>query len=186
MSERLVVGIVVGVHGVRGLVRVKPFTLDPFALGDYGLLSDESGTRSFRVTVKNALKDQLLCSVEGVADRDAALALKGTRLCIERDRLPDDALDEDEYYHADLIGLPVELADGTPLGSIRAVEDYGAGDLLDIVRPQGQAPVMVPFTRACVPVVDLANRRVVVDPPAGLLDDPENRPRQGTPGRGRG
>jgi 16S rRNA processing protein RimM len=109
----------------------------------------------------------VLARIAGVADRDAAERLKGVRLYVSRDVLP--APGEEEYYHADLLGLRVDLGDGSELGRIRAVHDFGAGDTLEVMRPEGGV-VMVPFTRAVVPVVDLAAGRLVVDPPPGLLD----------------
>src|SRR5258707_8968878 len=115
-------------------------------------------------------KGVVVCRVGGVTDRDSAEVLRGLRLYLPRAALPPTA--EEEYYHADLIGLQALLADGTTLGQVRAVHDFGAGDTLEIVRPAGP-PAMVPFTRAIVPVVDLAAGRLVVDPPPGLLEGPE-------------
>jgi 16S rRNA processing protein RimM len=168
---------------VRGLVRIRSFTDDPAAFADYGPLADEAGRRRFAVTVKSTVKGQFLAAIDGIADRDAAQALAGTTLWVDRDRLPEPE-EEDAYYHADLLGLAVETADGTPLGTVRAIHDFGAGDVVEIARP-GMAPVVVPFTRAVVPVVDIAGGRVVVDPPAGLLDPPEREaaePDTGTDG----
>jgi 16S rRNA processing protein RimM len=156
---------------VRGAVRVKSFTADPAAVGQYGPLEDEAGERQFRLRLLGTAKGVLIAQVAGVTDRDGAEALRGLRLYLRRTALPPPG--EDEYYHADLIGLAAVLADGTPLGRVRAVYDFGAGDTLDIARDAGQ-PVMVPFTRAVVPEVDLAAGRLVIDPPPGLLDAPKN------------
>lgn len=169
-------GVIVGAHGVRGLVRVKSFTRDPLSLGAYGPLVDETTGRVFRLVPKNHAGDTLVCALDSVTDRDQALALKGTRLSIDRASLPADALDEDEFYHADLIGLSVECLDGTVLGTVKAVDDFGAGDLLDVTLAGSRRSVMVPFTRAIVPVIDLSLGRVVIDPPEGLLDDPVEKP----------
>lgn len=166
---RVCVAAITGAHGVRGLVKVKSFTDDPLAFADYGPLEDDGGRRRFDLAVKSSVKGQFLAEIAGVSDRDAAAALAGTTLWVDRDRLPPPDEDEDEFYHADLIGLPVVLADGTPLGTVRALYDFGAGDVMEIARP-GTAPVVVPFTKAAVPVVDIAQGRVVVDPPAGLMD----------------
>jgi 16S rRNA processing protein RimM len=141
------------------MVRIKSFTAEPDALARYAPLEDETGKR-VALAIIGAAKGVLLARVAGVADRDEAERLKGMRL------LP--APEDEEYYHADLLGLPAELGDGTVLGTVRAVHDYGAGGSLEIERPAG-APLVIPFTRAAVPVVDIAHRRIVVEPPAGLL-----------------
>ncbi len=110
----------------------------------------------------------LIARLSGVEDRDRAEALRGLRLYLPRAALPPTGAEE--YYHADLIGLEAVLGDGTPVGRVRAVHDFGAGDTLELARP-GAPPVMVPFTRAVVPIVELAAGRLVLDPPPGLLDD---------------
>ncbi|ABC21987.1 ribosome maturation factor RimM [Rhodospirillum rubrum] len=180
MTERLLVGVIVGSHGVRGLVRVKSFTQDEMALCDYGPLSDETGTRRFAVEVRNQAKGVVICQIPGVSDRTAADALKGTRLFLDRAALPADALEEDEYYHADLIGLPVDLVDGGRLGVVHSVHDFGAGDMLEVTLAQGRRSVLLPFTKAVVPLVDVKAGRLVADPPLGLLDD--TRPPAGVEG----
>jgi len=165
-AAQVCVGIVTGAHGVTGAVRVKSFTALPEDVARYGALADETGARKWRLRVVGAAKGVLIARLAGVEDRNRAEALRGLRLYLPRAALPPAA--EDEYYHADLIGLSAVLADGTPVGEVRAVHDFGAGDTLEIVRPQGQ-PAMVPFTRAVVPVVDVAAGRLVLDPPPGLL-----------------
>jgi 16S rRNA processing protein RimM len=156
-------------HGVRGDVRVKAHTADPASVAAYGPLFDEAG-RVFRVRSLRPLKDDMLVvTFEGIADRNAAEALNRTRLYVDRSALPEPEEDE-EYYHADLVGLSVETEAGEPVGRIVAVHDFGAGDLLE-VRREGRASVHVPFTRAIVPVVDIAGGRVVIAPPDGLLDE---------------
>jgi 16S rRNA processing protein RimM len=115
-------------------------------------------------------KGQVLVRLEGVADRTAAEAMRGVRLYVPRDALP--AMeDEDEFYHADLIGLAAVLADGTEIGKVRAVFDFGAGDSLELSHTATGKPLLVPFTREVVPVIDVAGGKVVVDPPPGLLGD---------------
>jgi 16S rRNA processing protein RimM len=161
------VGIVTGPHGVRGLVKVRPFTADPADLTAYGTPTDGAGTpRPF--TVMNAIKGQILVRFDGVNDRDQAEALRGLRLYVPRAALPEP--EEDEYYHADLIGLTAILPDGAVLGLVRAVYDFGAGDVLEVIG-SGRSPTMVPFTKAVCPLVDVPGGRVLVDPPAGLLGD---------------
>ncbi|WP_374447632.1 ribosome maturation factor RimM, partial [Stella sp.] len=162
----VLVGTVVGVHGVRGNVKIKSYTDDPAALGRYRPVLDGEG-RPVRLRVVGEAKGTVLAQFDGVADRDAAEALRGTRLFVPRSALPPPA--EEEFYHADLIGMVVETGGGERLGTVVEVANYGAGDVLE-VRPERGTSILVPFTRAVVPVVDLAARRVVVDPPAGLLD----------------
>jgi len=164
-APRVCLAIITSPHGVKGMVRVKSFTAEPDALTRYGPLEDESGKR-VALEVLGAAKGVLLARLAGVADRDEAERLKGMHLYLPRAALPEPG--DDEYYHADLLGLAVELGDGTNLGKVRAIHDYGAGDTIEIERPAG-APLVVPFTRAVVPVVDLAQGRIVVAPPPGLL-----------------
>lgn len=167
-QPRVCLGIIAGPHGVRGQVRVRSYTVVPDDIAAYGVLTNREATRSFELSlVGTGPKGQLLGRIAGIDDRDAAAALKGTELYVERDRLPDSS-DDGSFYHADLIGLAARLADGTPFGRVTAVHDFGAGDVLEIVPPDGE-PVMLPFTHAVVPEVDVAAGHIVVDPPAGLL-----------------
>jgi 16S rRNA processing protein RimM len=168
-SSRICLGIITGAHGIKGWVRVKSFTADPEAIADYGPLSDERCTRSFVLELVGAQKGVLLARLKGVEDRNAAERLKGLRLYVRRADLPPP--EEGEFYEADLIGLQAVREDGAPFGTIRAVNNFGAGASLEIEDLSGKM-VLVPFTNAAVPVVDVANKRVVVVPPAGLLDGP--------------
>lgn len=170
MTERVCVGVVVGAHGVRGAVRVKPFTGEPEAIAAYGPVEDESGRR-LKVKVLSVAKGVVNATLAGVADRDAAEALKGTKLYVPRTALP--APEEDEFYYSDLIGLAAELEDGSVYGTIRAVHDFGAGDLLELALPDGRVE-MLPFTKAVVPVVDIKGRRVVIAPPEVTEARPES------------
>ncbi|NQV47630.1 MAG: ribosome maturation factor RimM [Rhodospirillaceae bacterium] len=163
----LCVGAVTGVRGLKGEVRIKSFTGDPKAIGDYGALFDETGTKAYRLKVTGLVKGMVMARFEGVNDRDAAEGLKGLTLFVPRDALPEAG--EDEFYHADLVGLAVELVDGEVLGTVQEVHDYGAGAGLEISGGV-RGTVMVPFTRAVVPMVDIAGRRMIVDPPPGLLE----------------
>ncbi len=168
-SSRVCLGVITGAHGVRGTVRVRPFTAEPEAVSAYGEVSTEDGTRQFGLTVVGrAPKAQVLVRLTGVDDRAAAKALKGTRLYVPRERLP--PAGEEEYYHADLIGLAVEEVGGRALGTVKAVHNFGGGDVMEVVAADG-ASIMVPFTRAVVPVIDLASGRIVIDPPPGLLEE---------------
>jgi len=166
----VLMGVITGAHGVKGQVRVKSFTAAPDAIVAYGPLEDERGDRRIRLELTGVVRGMLIARIDGVADRDAAERLKGTRLYLPREALPEPG--EDEYYHADLIGLVVVLKEGAELGRVRAVHDFGAGDSIEVEKPDGGV-VMVPFTESVVPVVDIKGGRLVVDPPQGLLD---NRP----------
>lgn len=168
--ERVCVGAVTGAHGVRGLVRIKSFTERPEDLTAYGPITDESGRRVFEVTVTGRAKDALLARIGGVTDRDAAQALRGARLYVARAAMP--APEEEEYYHADLIGLAAEDRAGRPLGRVVAVHDFGAGAVLEIEPAQGES-LLLPFTRAVVPVVDLGAGRLVVEPPEEAAAGPD-------------
>lgn len=168
-DARICLGIITGVHGIKGWVRLKSFTAEPEAIVAYGPLSDESGARRFELELVGAGKGVLLARIKGVEDRNVAERLKGLRLYVRRAALPPPQADE--FYEADLIGLTAEREDGTRFGIVRAVNDFGAGASLEIEEESGKT-VLVPFTGAAVPVVDLARKRVVVAPPAGLLDAP--------------
>jgi 16S rRNA processing protein RimM len=173
-ERRVCMGVIGAPHGVRGAVRVKSFTDEPEAIARYGALEDEAGARRFTLRVMAPAKGDgmVIATLSGVVDRDGAEALRGLRLYAPRSVLPPPS--EDEFYHADLVGLAAALDDGTPLGTIIAVHDFGAGDMIEIAREQGQ-PVLMPFTRTAVPVVDVAGGRVVVDPPGGLFDAPHRQ-----------
>jgi len=143
------------------VVRIKSFTERPEDVASYGPVSDETG-RSFALGVVGLARGAVLASIDGIADRDAAEALKGVRLYVARVRLPEP--EEDEFYREDLVGLRAELADGTELGTVASVEDYGAGDVIEIARA-GARPILLPFTDAAVPEVDIEGGRIVVAPP---------------------
>jgi 16S rRNA processing protein RimM len=162
MTEpRVCVAAIAGAWGVRGEARVKSFTADPRAFAAYGPLETEDGARRFEVRIVRPVAAGFAARLSGVTTREAAEALRGQRLYASRDRLP--PLPEDEFYHADLIGLAVIDTGGAPLGRVRTVQNYGAGDILEIAG--GPRPLLLPFTRAVVPTVDLAAGRIVADPP---------------------
>lgn len=162
-GQRILVGEIGRPHGVRGLVRLRSFTADPAAIASYSPLTDAAGERRFALTF---LADGL-ARVEGVEDREAAARLTGTGLYVERAHLPPP--EEDEFYLADLVGLRAETAAGEALGCVRSVEEHGAGAFLVLDGPPER---LVPFTRACVPVVDTAAGRVVVEPPEETAPPP--------------
>lgn len=171
-AERLLIGTIGAAHGVRGLVRVKSFTEEPDDLTAYGAPTDRSG-KPVRLEIVGEAKGQLLARIEGVADRNAAEAWRGVDLFIERTALPAPE-EEDDFYHADLLGLPVEDLSGAPLGAVRAIHDFGAGDVLELTTPDGDVR-WLPFTKEAVPTVDLAAGKLIADPPAEV-GDPEGAP----------
>jgi 16S rRNA processing protein RimM len=163
------IAVVATAHGVRGALRLRTFTETPEDVAAYGPVHDRVGRRLFPLTVIGRAKGGVVVRAEGIEDRDAALALRGTELFVPRAALP--ALAEDEFYYGDLEGLEAVRPDGSRLGVVRAVENFGAGDLLELIGEDGRSLVL-PFDRRTVPEVDLAARRVVVDPPAELLAEP--------------
>lgn len=176
-GQFVLLGVIVGAHGIRGQLRIRSFTGEPAAIFGYGALlgkrRDTEAGRSLTLRPVGTAKggkpkgEVVLATLDGVADRTAAEALKGLRLYVSRDALP--ALEEDEFYHADLIGLVVDQVAGGQLGTVKAVHDFGAGDVLEVTREEG-GTVFLPFTMAVVPVVDIAGGRLVADPPAALLE----------------
>jgi 16S rRNA processing protein RimM len=158
--RRILLGRIAGAHGIRGDVLIKTFTAAPENIGAYGPLSDESGTRMFRLESARATPKGVVARLQGVDDRNGAEALRGVALYIERDRLPEAA--DDEFYHADLVGLAAVSPDGKPAGEIIAVHNFGAGDLLEIRLAGSSKTEFVPFTDEVVPEIDIAARRVVV------------------------
>ncbi len=167
-SEELIcVGAITGARGLKGEVRIKSFTAEPMGISDYGDLFEENGRTSYQVRITGQAKGQLLAHLNGIEDRDAAESLKGIRLYVPKSALPE--TDEDEFYFSDLVGLRADLVDGGCLGKVKEVHDFGAGAILEVV-VEGAETVMVPFTRAVVPVVDKVGGKVVVDPPIGLIE----------------
>ncbi len=162
-------------QGLRGEVRAKTFTTEPEGLGDYGNLHAEDG-RVFEVLEIREHKGMAVVRFKGVNDRNAAEALNGLQLFIERDNLPDELLDDGEFYYADLEGLEVFDAEGKSYGIVSAVFDFGAGDLLELKAP-AKRPVVIPFSEVAVLDIDLDAGRILVDPvAAGLVDDGEDGP----------
>ena len=172
MSDRILIGVVVGAHGVRGEVKIKSFTAAAADVAAYGPVTDEAGERRLKLKVTGQAKGVVVARIDGVADRNAAEALKGVELFVERARLPAPD-DPEEYYLADLIGLGAFDAKGAKLGEIVSVDNYGAGDLLLVVPESGDGFV-VPFAKAFVPVVDVKGGRVVLDLPADFFEVPES------------
>ena len=173
--ERPVKMAVIGAaHGIKGEVRVKPFTGDPLALAEYGPLSDGAG-RTFEILDIRPQGSVVVVRLKGVTDRNAAEALNGTELFVDRARLPPE--EEGEFYHDDLVGLSVRDETGSVIGKVTAVQNYGGGDVLELT-VGGRAGVLIPFTHAAVPEVDVRTGHIRVDSlAAGLIedDDGDNR-----------
>jgi 16S rRNA processing protein RimM len=170
-DRKVCIAVITGPHGVRGQVRVKSYTEEPDGVMAYGPVTDGTGTRQFRLQPTGVARGQMLARIDGVTDRNAAEALRGVELYVDRDRLPPP--DEEEFYHADLIGLMAVDESGNEIGSVRAMQNFGAGDLIEIAITGGRVEVY-PFTREVVPVIDLEAGRVVVVPPPEILVRPED------------
>ncbi len=166
MSERICIGAIAGAFGVSGEVRLKSFCTVPADIVRYGPLQSEDGARQFHITLTRPVAGGLGARIAGVSNKDEADALRGTSLFVERTKLP--SLPDDEFYHADLIGLEVRDPGGVLIGKIAAIHNYGAGDILEISAPGHKSALLLPFTKAIVPNVDLAAGRVVADLPEGL------------------
>ena len=167
-EKRVLVAVVGAPHGVRGEVRLQVFTEDPAAIADYGPLQDEAG-HAYEILRARPSKTVLIAALKGVTDRNAAEALRGRRLYVDRGRLPETE-DEETFYQADLVGLEAVTPEGRSLGRVVAVHDFGAGDLLEIAPESRKSGEMLPFTKDFVPEIDLAAGRLVVVPPAGLFE----------------
>jgi 16S rRNA processing protein RimM len=168
MPSQICVARIGAAHGVRGAVKLWTFTEDPLAVKHYGPLSTKDGVRQFEVTHVREAKDHLVATLKGIATREDAERLNGIELYIARDKLPETG--EDEYYHADLIGLAAVNAANEAIGRVIAIHNFGAGDIIEIAPASGPT-LLLPFTNAVVPTVDLANRRVVIELPEVIEGD---------------
>ncbi|TMJ01933.1 MAG: ribosome maturation factor RimM [Alphaproteobacteria bacterium] len=163
MKDRVCIAQIGAAHGVRGEVRLKAFTEDPLSVARYGALETEDGKRLVEIEAVRPAKDMLVARLKGISDRDAAARLTNVRLYVAREKLPKAA--DDEFYHADLIGLAAVTSSGEALGTVKALHNFGAGDLLEIEPVTGGATLMLPFTEVTVPTVDIAGRKIVIEPP---------------------
>jgi len=163
VAERICVARIGAAHGLRGEVRLNSFTADPMAVTRYGVLSDADGIRTFEIENCRPTKGALIARFKGIADRTAAEALCNVDLYVPRERLPPP--EPGEFYHADLIGLAAVGRDGAAIGTIVAVHDFGAGDILEIAPAGGGPTLLLPFNDAVVPEIDIAAGRLVVVPP---------------------
>jgi 16S rRNA processing protein RimM len=161
MSRDILLGVITGAQGIKGEVKVKTFTASPESLAAYGVLHGKDG-RVFAVASLRAAKDLAIVSFEGIADRNAAEALRGLELFVSRDQLP--ATEAEEFYHADLVGLNAEDSEGRAIGVVRAIHNFGAGDVIEIARGDGDE-VFLPFTREVAQEIDIASGRIVIAAP---------------------
>ena len=170
-EDRVCVGAIAGVRGLKGEVRIKSFTADPDGVAAYGPVTTEDGERSFELKVTARAKGLLIARLDGVNDRTAAEKLKGMRLYVPRKVLPD--AEDGEFYHADLVGLRAETETGETLGTVKAVHNFGAGDILEIAGGEDGTgdDMMVPFTDDVVPEIDVKGGRVIIIPPVYVEAD---------------
>ncbi|PCD76032.1 ribosome maturation factor RimM [Pseudothioclava arenosa] len=165
-QDRICVGAIAGAFGVKGEVRLKSFCSTPEDITSYAPLYSEDGSRSFTLKLTRGVKGGLAARMSGIATKEEADALRGLTLWADRDKLP--SLPDDEFYHTDLIGLEVLDTGGARLGTVRAVHNYGAGDILEVFGPGRRQALLLPFTKAVVPTVDLTAGRIIADPPEDL------------------
>ena len=167
--RRILVGEITGAHGIRGDVLVRTYTENPDAIATYGPLTDATGQRSFSLRVVRVTSKGIVARVNGIEDRNGAEPLRGTKLYVERARLPKTS--GAEFYHADLIGLRALAGDGSVLGNIVSVQNFGAGDLLELKPQDSSETEFIPFEDRWVPSVDLESGTIVINRPAETVDD---------------
>ena len=180
-DQRICVAQIGAAHGLKGEMRLWSFTQHPAAFAGYGPLESEDGTRRFEIESLRPAKDHFVGRLRGVNDRNAAEALRNLKLYVAREKLPQ--TEDDTFYHADLIGLAAVTTNGEPYGEIVAVQNFGAGDILEIRR--GGETLMLPFTESAVPQIDIAAGRVVVAPPVDIIGDGAPDSESSPPLRGR-
>jgi len=161
--DLICIGAIAGAFGVGGEVRLKSFCSEPTDIAAYGPLFTEDGSRSFHITLTRPVAGGLGARIEGVKTKEQADALRGTSLFVPRDRLP--SLPDDEFYHADLIGLSAYDTGGELIGKVTAIHNHGAGDIVEISPTRHKSALLLPFTVAIVPNVDMAAGRIVVNLP---------------------
>ncbi len=161
--KRILLGEISGVHGIKGHVLVRTYSAEPAGIAAYGALENETRDKTFTLKIIRATDKGVVASIAGVADRSAAEGLRGTKLYVERHKLP--KASADEYYHADLIGLKAIDGSGETIGEIISVQNYGAGDLLEIKRSGAAQTDLIPLTNASVPEIDIEQGIAVINPP---------------------
>ncbi len=165
--DMVLVGVITGAHGIKGEVKLKSFTSEPLSISRYGPLQSASG-QQFEISKLKAAKDDFIASLKNVNDRDEAETLKGIELFVAREKLPE--LKAHETYAHDLMGLDVVLENGSRLGKLVAMPNYGAGDLLEVAVDGESETVLIPFADAFVPQNDFSNGKIIVNLPEGYLD----------------
>ena len=165
--DQVLVGVIVGAHGIKGEVKLKSFTSDPLSIGRYGPLQSKPG-QQFEIIKLKAAKDDFIASLRNVNDRNEAETLKGVELFVAREKLP--KLKTHEAYAHDLMGLDVVMENGSKLGKLVGMPNYGAGDLLEVAVEGNSETVLIPFTNAFVPQEDFSNGRIIVNLPEGYLN----------------
>jgi len=169
MSDKIPVGTISGSYGVRGELRIKSYCAVPEDIENYNPLTSQDGSRSYTLALVRPIKNGFVARMTDVTTKEEADALRGTLLYADRDQLP--SLPDDEFYHADLLGLDVYDTGGTLIGKVKTVQNHGADDLLETQLAGTSATVFLPFTKAAVPTVDLASGRIIADPPDGILPE---------------
>lgn len=164
----VLVGAIAGAFGVKGEVRLKSFTSEPEDIASYGPLFTEDGRQSFQVRLSGRLKNALSARLSGISSKEQADRMKGMKLFVPREAFPQ--LPDDEFYHADLIGLSVYDTGGGEIGAVKAVLNHGATDLLELRLTASNETALLPFTRDYVPTVDMVARKLIIDPPNGLIE----------------
>lgn len=164
----VLVGAIAGAFGVKGEVRLKSFTSEPEGIASYGPLFTEDGSQSFQVRLSGRLKNALSARLSGISSKEQADRMKGMKLFVPREAFPQ--LPDDEFYHADLIGLSVYDTGGGEIGAVKAVLNHGATDLLELRLTASNETALLPFTRDYVPTVDMVARKLIIDPPNGLIE----------------
>lgn len=159
-EDKVCLGAIVGVHGIRGEVKVKCFSDDEKNFNSYGVFTDEAENKTFKAKAVGHSKELLRVKIQGVDDRNTAETLVGTGLYVKREKLPQ--LNEEEFYHADLIGLDTKNISGEIIGKVNALYNFGAGDLIEIKMADGSLE-MLPFNKQYVPTIDIANRFIIVE-----------------------
>ncbi len=170
--DQVLVGVIVGAHGIKGEVKLKSFTSDPMSIGRYGSLQSKSG-QQFEINKLKPAKDEFIASLKNVNDRNEAKTLKGVELFVARERLP--KLKTHEAYAHDLMGLDVVLENGTTLGKLVAMPNYGAGDLLEVAVDGNPETVLIPFINSFVPQEDFSSGKIIVNLPEGYLEEDEQK-----------
>ncbi len=169
-AKRVCLGRAVGARGLKGELRIKTFTEDPLSIGSYGPLQDEAGLRQFNISNVKAVKDGVVARLKGISTREQADALKGVEFYVERARLPD-VEDDSSFYFEDLIGLVAINQNGSALGQVVSVQNFGAGDLLEVRPATGGPTVLVPFTEEIIPDIDFEGGWLLMLPPEGIFED---------------